>query len=113
MFIILGSHLFFSSVMSGIRRMSPLTELGKEEERVTVSELEREGWRVGFYLAGRRIMDSEAERSRPESGKMYRRHPVIHGPLLITKNAAKEDLPVSNELWDHTKKAMAAFDTLN
>jgi hypothetical protein len=102
----------------GYLRVTPQTHISmffpkNEEERVAVSELEQEGWRVGFYLAGRRIMDSEPEISRQKLGNMYRRHPVIHGPLLITKNAAKEDLPVSNELWDHTKKAMAAFDTLN
>jgi len=102
----------------GYARVTPETHIymfhpKNEEERLAVSELEQEGWRVGFYLAGWRIMDSEPEISRQNSGNMYRRHPVIHGPLPITVNAAREDLPVATELRDHAKKAMAAFDTLN
>jgi len=102
----------------GYARVTPRTHVQmfspkNEEESIAVSELEREGWQVSFYLAGRRIVDSKPESSQQEPGNKYNQHPVINGPLPITKNVAREDLPNANELRDHAKKALLAFDTRN
>lgn len=82
-----------------------------------VTDLEGDGWEVGFYLAGRRIL---GEKPGPNDIKLFAdAHPVIGGPISITGSLRKPAADVSPAmpepaaLWDGGQKAMRAFDSTN
>jgi hypothetical protein len=57
-------------------------------ERDAISELERGGWQVAFYLVGRRILGPKPDLSKPHWSYLAGRAPIINGPLAITSLAS-------------------------
>ncbi|HZS06277.1 MAG TPA: hypothetical protein VFD58_15655 [Blastocatellia bacterium] len=81
-----------------------------EQEKNVIAELEKDGWTVSFYLAGRSVLGAKPDKSLWEkpNNNFYTRKP-INNPILLTKDAKIDDLPKPLELWEQTQKAMAAF----
>lgn len=86
------------------------------KETNAVKELEDTGWQMGFYLAGRRILE---EKPAPNTFFQYgHKHPVIGGPVAITGGTDRKTvevlrsaLPDPTEVWDQGQKAMRSFET--
>jgi hypothetical protein len=104
-------------------------------ERETISELEKGGWQVAFYLVGRRILGTRLDTlpGIPISAHDSR---DINGPIAITpstifderdhgtgqivanssvisnwrKTLKQLDLPELTEIWDDARKAMLVFE---
>jgi len=105
--------------MFGMDRVEPSTEHVRSflpvtmEEREAVSELERGGWQVGFYLAGRRVLEPKPEHKLQYVGG-YR---GFGGPILITPQMRMNrpieqiELPEPGDLWESAQKAMLSFDS--
>jgi hypothetical protein len=108
----------------GITRMRPLTLHVNyflpetQAERDAVSELEKGGWQVAFYLAGRRILGPKPDMTKFTPYLLSDAHPIINGPIAISgpkdfnKNKMIEqfDLPEPQKLWDDAQKAMSEFE---
>jgi hypothetical protein len=110
-----------------------------QSEREAISELEKGGWQVAFYLAGRRILRPKSDTS-PALGLIPHDSSIINGPIAITpsgmfdeperaqahstdpieiissvmsgrrKMREKLGLPEMPEIWDDAKKAMLEFE---
>jgi len=105
-------------------------------EREAISELEKGGWQVAFYLVGRRILGTRPDiniKGAPVSGHDHR---IISGPMAITpstifderdhgtgqivatssvnsnwrKTLEQLELPELPEIWDDARKAMLEFE---
>jgi hypothetical protein len=104
-------------------------------EREAISELEKGGWQVAFYLVGRRILGTRPDTlpGMPVSGHENR---IINGPVAITpstifdgrdhgtgqivatssvvsnwrKTLEQLELPELTEIWDDARKAMLVFE---
>jgi hypothetical protein len=90
-----------------IMSFQPVTE----EEREVVSELELGGWRVVFYLAGRRVLGPKPEHKLPYGG--YR---GFGGPIMIAPQTPQHSeirMPALDDLWEHAREAMLSFDSKN
>lgn len=76
-----------------------------ETEKSVIAELERQGWTVSFYLAGRSVLEAKPDKALWEksAGYFYKRKP-INNPVLLTKDAGIEDLPKPLELWEQTQQ---------
>lgn len=81
-----------------------------EKEKNVIAELEKNGWTVSFYLAGRSVLAAKPDEALWEKtvNNYYARKP-INNPILLTKDAKIDDLPKPVELWEQTRKAMTAF----
>src|SRR5215467_10009036 len=102
----------------GMDRVTPPTEHLRSflptslEEREAVSELERGGWQVGFYLAGRRVLQPKPERMLEYGGLRG-----FGGPILISPQMRQDrpidriELPEAGDLWKDAQKAMLSFDS--
>jgi hypothetical protein len=83
------------------------------EESEVVSELERGGWQVGFYLAGRQVLGLKPEHKLPYGGG----YPGFGGPILISPQMRQDrpieqiGLPDLGDLWERAQKAMLSFDS--
>lgn len=91
-------------------------------ERAAVTELEQAGWRMGFYLAGRRVLGPTPDLTKFVPRMHDEQHPIINGPLAITSSHAqgrKQELienfgfPAPAALWEQAQQAMHAFDRQN
>lgn len=98
---------------SHIKYFAPSTP----KEVQMVKELEADGWEVGFYLAGRRIL---GEKPDVNAIKLFADgHSVIGGPISITgalqkgANRSQLAMPIAAKLWDEGQKAMRAFESSN
>lgn len=73
-----------------------------------VDELKKVGLKSALYLAGRRSVDTYFKLTD------LKRDHVIKGPGLITADdKQKKSLPKASELFEHSRKAMAAFEKSN
>lgn len=108
-----------------------------QSEREAISELEKGGWQVAFYLAGRRILGPKSDTTAP-LGLITHDSLIINGPIAITPSSMFDDpewvhstdpiviisslssgrkkmrerlgLPELPEIWDDAKKAMLEFE---
>ncbi|MFL6285547.1 MAG: hypothetical protein ACJ74Q_20605 [Pyrinomonadaceae bacterium] len=90
------------------RRFAPETE----EEKGAVRELNREGYKVGLYLAGRAILDDVPEqyrRAKLDFGSSSAGQ-AFSGPIFLSSADMKE-LPTAASLWDETRRALQSFAT--
>jgi hypothetical protein len=81
-----------------------------EEEKKSLAEFEKGGWKVFLYLFGRRanprVVDGQPKNDFSIS---YR----INQPVRITKPGKIEDLPRGEKLMEDVKAAFLAFQTPN
>jgi hypothetical protein len=88
------------------RKFAPETE----EEKASVRELNREGYKVGLYLAGRAILDDVPEENR--RAKLYfgasMAGQAFSGPIFLS-SAGKKEVPTAAALWDETRRALQSF----
>lgn len=108
---------FLTEPFFGIARMAPTTpqplrsgHVGGfhpqgEEETSILSEFQKDGWKVGLYLFGRRAVPDEKRKNPLEKFKIRYR---LNQPLPITGVEEKE-LPGSKKLIDEVKSAFLAF----
>ncbi|HKQ89864.1 MAG TPA: hypothetical protein VJZ77_04210 [Blastocatellia bacterium] len=106
-----------------------------QSEREAISELEKGGWQVAFYLVGRRILGTKLD-TLPGMHISVHDNRVINGPVAITpstifdkrdhgtgqilatssvgsnwrKTLEQLDLPELTEIWDDARKAMLEFE---
>jgi len=110
-----------------------------QSEREAISELEKGGWQVAFYLVGRRILGPKPDLTKPDRTYLDF-YPAIKGPIAITpcivfddhgrawdynagpttinssitidkkKMIEQFDLPETQKMWDDAQKAMLEFD---
>lgn len=59
-----------------------------ENEREAISELEKGGWQVAFYLVGRRILGPKPDLTKPDWRYLGEKASIINGPLALTSPAA-------------------------
>jgi hypothetical protein len=88
------------------RKFAPETE----EEKASVRELNREGYRVGLYLAGRAILGDvpeENRRAKLDFGSSSAGQ-AFSGPIFLS-SADMKGLPTAASLWDETRRAMQSF----
>lgn len=79
------------------------------EEQAAVTRLEKEGLTVGFYLAGRKLLGPKPDSAQLALlGKASFGRP-IHGPVAVTANAHRAQMPRSESLWEQGQEAMLAF----
>jgi len=79
----------------------------KAKELEAVSELEKARWQVVLYLAGRSVLGPQPEKGYWESLTPRK---MIQGPVLVTAaGQPQSDWPQPAELWEQSRKAMAAF----
>jgi hypothetical protein len=102
----------------GMDRVTPPTEHLRSflpttlEEREAVSELERGGWRVGFYLAGRRVLEPKPERRLVYGGYRGFGGPIVISPQMrLDRPIEQLELPEAGDLWECAQKAMLSFDS--
>jgi hypothetical protein len=102
----------------GMDRVEPSTEHVRSflpitmEEREAISELERDGWQVGFYLAGRRVLEPKPERRLPYGGYRGFGGPILISPQIrLDRPIEQIELPEAGDLWNHAQKAMLSFDS--
>lgn len=96
----------------GYARMTPRTHINQfypidMEERHTVNDLEKAGWQVGFYLAGRSVLGEKPSAEAWQVSNISLPLPPIKGVLPITKNVRTELLPEAQSLWHEAKNALA------
>lgn len=90
------------------RKFAPETE----EEKASVRELNREGYKVGLYLAGRAILNDVPEqyrRAKLDFGASSAGQ-AFSGPIFLSSAGMKE-LPTAASLWDETRRALQSFAT--
>ena len=110
---------FLTKPNFGIRRVAPNYPINPhfeyfsaetEEEKHSLAEFEKEGWKVFLYLFGRqakpRVVDGKEKK---DFIIKYR----INQPVMITKGLKKEDLPKGEELMKNVKAAFLDFQTPN
>src|SRR5262245_35866262 len=113
-----------SDMRFGALRITPTTlhmnyfQTETQSEREAISELEKGGWQVAFYLAGRRILGTKPDLTKPMLRIDGQDHPIINGPIAITspvifnriRMIEQFDLPEPQKLWDDAQKAMLEFE---
>jgi hypothetical protein len=102
----------------GIDRVTPPTEHLRSfhptalEEREAVSELERGGWQVGFYLAGRQVLEPKPEHRLQYGGYRGFGGPIVISPQMrLDRPIERLELPEAGDLWERAQKAMLSFDS--
>jgi hypothetical protein len=91
----------------GVKQFSPETS-GEIE---AVDWLRDEGMVMGFFLGGRRLLDSEGMTEAQWEGSGIDRHRTINGPIFVTDSLAPADFPRPWQLAEHGRKALAASTT--
>ena len=89
------------------KKFEPTTQ----EEKEAVGALKREGYRVALYLAGRAVLEEvpaeeRALRTRFGDGMSAR---GMSGPIFVSPNGLRGQLPGAAALWDETRRAIGAF----
>jgi hypothetical protein len=90
----------------GVNQFSPETS----EETEAVDWLREEGLTMGFFLGGRRLLDSEGMTEAEWEGSDDR-HRTMNGPIFVTDSLAPPDFPRPWELFSLGRKALAASTT--
>jgi hypothetical protein len=62
-----------------------------QNEREAISELEKGGWQVAFYLVGRRILGPKPVMTSPAPPYPDQNYPVINGPIAITPSIIPDE----------------------
>jgi len=91
----------------------------REREKAVVAELERQGWTVGLYLAGRALLNSPLTESGwvragyPNEGHYHDYSPprTIGRPLMISGKPARNSLPTPRELWTIGQQSLVNLTT--
>jgi hypothetical protein len=78
------------------------------EERSVVAKLDEDGWDVGFYLGGRRLLESGMTEAQWKKGGDGRYRRAMSRPVVISQENTPTNLPEPWELWEHGRKALAA-----
>jgi hypothetical protein len=134
-----------ADVAFGYERVAPQTRhlnrfmAETQNEREAISELEKDGWQVAFYLVGRRVLGPKPDLPEPQLRYLFPYPPVIHGPIAITapskfeeratvgraetgplgiyrKNYSENEmieefeLPEPMSIWDNARKAAIEFE---
>jgi hypothetical protein len=60
-------------------------------ERDAISELERGGWQVAFYLAGRRMLGPKPVMTNPAPFYLDYNYQIINGPIAITPSIISDE----------------------
>ncbi|MGI8639845.1 MAG: c-type heme family protein [Pyrinomonadaceae bacterium] len=110
---------FLTEPYFGIRRIQPVYPPNphleqfspiNDEEKASVAGFEKEGWKVGLYLFGRRatpkIVDGKEQK---EFSINYR----LNKPLPITRELNEKQLPKAEKLLKEVKAAFLDFQTPN
>jgi hypothetical protein len=66
-------------------------EAENQSEREAISELEKDGWQVAFYLIGRRVLGQKPDLSELKWRFRFQYPSVIHGPVAITAPSKFEE----------------------
>lgn len=83
-----------ADLLFGFDRMEPPTRhisyflAETQSEREAISELEKGGWQVAFYLVGRRILGPKPNLPKLDLVFFDEKAAIINGPLAITSPAA-------------------------
>lgn len=101
----------------GIRRIQPVYPPSphleqfspiNDEEKASVADFEKDGWKVSLYLFGRRatpkIVDGKEQK---ELSVIYR----LNRPLPVTTNLEEKHLPKAEKLLEAVKDAFLEFQT--
>jgi hypothetical protein len=97
----------------GGRRVGPIYEHlprfkpDNNDEQAVVADLEDAGWGVGFYLAGRGVLQDRPPQPKPQYPGYV--NPLISRPVMITKNLRYDSLPQSDQLLAEARNAMNAL----
>lgn len=110
---------FLTEPSFGIRRIQPINPPGphleyfspiNEVEKQSVTDFDKEGWKVSLYLFGRRanprIIDGK-------ESKKFQINYRLNEPLPITPELQRKDLPRAKELIKEVKAAFIEFQTPN
>lgn len=81
----------------------------RDEEYLTINDLEKGGWQVGFYLAGCGVLGEKPADDRWQVKNIYQPLPPIKGALPITKNVDVDALPEAKALWEQAKTALVTL----
>jgi hypothetical protein len=89
-----------------------------QSEREAVSELEKGGWQVAFYLVGRRILGPKPDLTILTHPFPGLKNSIINGPIAITgpfisdrkKLVEQFELPEPMSILDDAQKAMLEFE---
>jgi hypothetical protein len=105
---------FHNIIGFGMARIGTEKKFAPEtaEEKSAARELEREGYRVGLYLAGRAILDDVPEQDR-RSKVVFGSSPAgqgFSGPIFLSSSDAK-GVPTAASLWDETRRALRSFES--
>ena len=92
-----------------------------DEDRAIVANLERQGWTVALYLAGRALLRppmsesewNEASEREGLGGRRSKYSPTrtISPPIMISGRATRDDLPKPRELWSIGRQALESART--
>jgi hypothetical protein len=96
-----------------------LFEAENQSEREAISELEKDGWQVAFYLIGRRILGQKPDLSDLKWRYRFQYPSEIHGPVAITapskfeervRNPARDSktgsFPIIRDTYDYNEGKM-------
>lgn len=101
----------------GMRRIVPVNppsphldyfEPINDEERASVADFAKDGWKVSLYLYGRRAMPKKPDDPTPEDFVINYK---LNKPLPITHDLKKERLPSPKGLMKNVKAAFLHFQT--
>jgi hypothetical protein len=89
-----------------------------QAEREALSELEKGGWQVAFYLVGRRILGPKPDLTILTHQFPGLNNSIINGPIAITRPFIRDqkmmveqfELPEPQKIWDDAQKAMLEFE---
>ncbi len=93
----------------GIRRIAThLYEFNPEtsDEKDAVAKLKQQGWTVGLYVVGRRLMDQPKDKSTGGETDPDRSDRAIRGPIRIAGEPTPTDLPGLSELREIGRSAL-------
>lgn len=80
------------------------------EEKTSVTDFEKEGWKVNLYLFGRRAMPKSADSKESKKFSIEYR---LNKPLPVTKGLKAEGLPKAEKLLKEVKTAFLEFQNPN
>ena len=135
-----------ADMLFGFGRVTPPTlhanylEAKTESEREAISDLEKDGWQVAFYLVGRSVLGPTPDLKILTHQFPGLTNPIINGPIAITPSTIFDDrerardyragptvnfpslvserrkmieqlkLPEPLNIWDDARKAMLEFE---
>lgn len=103
-----------SDQIFGYERVAPRTRhlnrfvAETQSESDVISELEKDGWQVAFYLVGRHVLGQKPDFSEHKWRYGVKYPPIIHGPVAITAISRPEEIE-RGPARDSTTGSLAIF----